>query len=166
MASIRPDMTPNPLIIVGCGKGKQDQPCPAADLYTGSYIRCAVRWARSVTTPDRLLILSAKYGLIPGTQVIAPYHASWSNGGFAKEHGATEPTIPLAHLREQVISLLPPGPVILLAGAIYHRNLFNASRGQVQPYNPFATLARQRFRDARLGYQASLLNEYHGRLPI
>ena len=151
-------MTPNPLVIVGCGKGKQDQPCPAADLYTGSYIRCAVRWARSVTTPDRLLILSAKHGLIPGTQVIAPYDASWS--------GATrEPTIPLAHLREQAISLLPSGPVILLAGAIYHRNIFNASRGRIQPYNPFAILARQRFRDARLGYQASLLNEYHGRLP-
>lgn len=143
-------------VIIGCGSGKRTSPAPAADLYTGSYIRCAVRWARSIDA--RLFILSAKHGLIPGDRVIAPYDATWSGP-------SREPTIRLDALAEQIEAAGLPAQVITLAGSEYRIRLRAASRRMVEPYNPFATLAKRRYGNAMRGYQASLMNAHHGTIP-
>lgn len=151
-------------MIIGCGKSKVDHPAPAGDLYTGSYVRNCVAWARSVTDEAHVLILSAKYGLVPITRVIAPYTASFAVGrGFAKSdrHLWEEPCPPSA-IRRQIAALgIPAGRVILLAGKDYARVLTEASRGTLVPYNPFKGIAP----DDRIGYQMHLMKDHHGRMP-
>lgn len=64
-----------PLVIVPCGARKLPERAPARDLYVGPYFRAALAWAESVTDgdPKRVLILSARYGLIRPWMVRAPY---------------------------------------------------------------------------------------------
>ena len=149
---------PDPWVVIGCGKAKRPTPAPAAELYTSTYITCAVRWARSVTTENRLLILSAKHGLIPGTQIIAPYDTS-----FLRD--SPESPIKISALAGQVRALDLSGPLITLAGIEYRRRLFVASRGGVQPYNPFFPVLDRLGYDHRQGYQVQQFKHWHGRLP-
>ncbi len=61
-------------VILGCGKRKVDAvDVPAWRLYCGSQFTMSLAWADSVTSRDRLFILSAKYGLIRCTEIVSPY---------------------------------------------------------------------------------------------
>jgi hypothetical protein len=62
-----------PLVIVPCGKAKQHVAAPAGELYTGAFHRACLRYARILTVPERILILSGKYGLLELDAVIEPY---------------------------------------------------------------------------------------------
>jgi hypothetical protein len=59
------------LAIIPCGARKREGIHQAAELYTGSYFRAALKWARR--NADRVLILSAKHGLIPLDYEIESY---------------------------------------------------------------------------------------------
>jgi hypothetical protein len=59
------------IVLVGCGKAKLDKPARAKDLYTGNLFRAARAYAE--LHGDTWRILSAKYGLVHPTEVIAPY---------------------------------------------------------------------------------------------
>lgn len=59
------------VIVVACGSAKAYQPRPAAELYTGSLFRAARRAAQE--DGRAWLICSAEHGLIPPTQLLAPY---------------------------------------------------------------------------------------------
>lgn len=61
-----------PLAVVACGASKLAHPAPARDLYTGGYFRAALAAAEHQAA-GRVLILSARYGLIDPAEVIAPY---------------------------------------------------------------------------------------------
>lgn len=169
--------TPPSWIVVGCGKSKRPLPTPIADLYTSAYVTNAVRWARSVTTPDHLLILSAKHGLVPGTTVVGPYMATFStNAGFArnvptKVHQNTmvdmfmppEPPASEELIGQQITDLgIPPGPLVLIAGAHYRAIIHRASGGTIHPYNPFCGIGP----DDRIGYQMNLMIRHLGRMPV
>lgn len=149
---------PNPWVVIGCGKAKRSTPAPAAELYTSSYITCAVHWARSVTTENHLLILSAKYGLIPGTRIIAPYDTS-----FLRD--SPEPPIRISALAKQIAALGLEGQLITLAGIEYRRRLFAASRGNLLPYNPFFSVLDRLGHNHKQGYQTQQFNLWHGRIP-
>ena len=148
----------HPWVIVGCGRLKHVEPRPAADLYGSPYITNAVAWARSVTTEDRLLILSAKHGLIDGRTVIEPYDVSF-------QHGPADQVITPERLAEQVDEFGITGPAITLAGAEYRRRLAVAAGGRVQPHNPFADLLHTDGKTAGMGYQMQALKAWHGRVP-
>lgn len=60
-----------PLMIVACSAAKADHPAPAADLYRGSLFTMNLAAARAES--PRVMILSAKHGLVPAEQVVAPY---------------------------------------------------------------------------------------------
>jgi len=51
------------LAIIPCGARKREGRHAARDLYVGSYFRAALRWAET-SGADRVLILSAKHGLV------------------------------------------------------------------------------------------------------
>lgn len=154
-------------VIIGCGNAKRATPHPAADLYTSAYLRTAVAWARSVTTADRLLILSAKYGLIRGSDVIAPYQATFGKThGFAATRAALEPPVTVAEVARQVVAYPHlNGPIITLAGKDYYRVLLAASSGRLIPYNPFFPLLDAAGHDHRTGYQAQAMKAHMGRIP-
>ncbi len=65
------------LVIIPCGAAKRDYACQAHEMYVGTYFKACLRWALSATTPDRVLILSAKYGLLPLQQQIEPYDVTF-----------------------------------------------------------------------------------------
>lgn len=149
-------MTTTPWVIIGCGKGKRPHPAPAADLYTGSYIRNAVAWARSVTDDDHILILSAKHGLIRGTRTIEPYNVSFLGQGRP---------VRLATIGEQADQLGLCGPIITLAGQEYRKRLRAATRGRVTPVNPFYAVLDRLGVNHQTGYQAQQFKRWHGRVP-
>ena len=72
---------PAPLVIVGCGAGKLDHPAPASALYTGQHFRLCLRAALALADHRRVLILSARYGLVGLPDVIAPYDLSIGQPG-------------------------------------------------------------------------------------
>jgi len=57
--------------LVGCGKAKADQPCPARKLYTSQLFRAALRHAEKRN--DYVFILSAFHHLIQPDDTIQPY---------------------------------------------------------------------------------------------
>ena len=96
------------LIVVPCGARKLDRRARAADMYTGSYHR-ACRRAAEALRPDRLVILSARYGLLDLDDEIEPYDTA---------HGAAG-SVTADVLRDQAVrrGVAELDPVVVLGGA-------------------------------------------------
>ena len=62
-----------PLVVIPCGGAKADHPAPARELYVGGYFRAALGAALALTSPDRIRILSARYGWLALDDEVAPY---------------------------------------------------------------------------------------------
>jgi Family of unknown function (DUF6884) len=96
------------LVVIPCGSRKLDRRARAADLYVGSYHR-ACRKAADALQPDRLLILSARYGLLDLDDVIEPYDTP---------HGAADAITAPALLRQATLrDIVLLDPVVALGGA-------------------------------------------------
>lgn len=96
------------LVVIPCGSRKLGQRARAADLYVGSYHR-ACRRAADALRPDRLLILSARYGLLDLDDVIDPYDTP---------HGAADAITAEALLKQATVrDIVLLDPVVALGGA-------------------------------------------------
>ncbi|MEU1616517.1 DUF6884 domain-containing protein [Streptomyces sp. NPDC005722] len=96
------------LVVIPCGSRKLDHRARAADLYTGSYHR-ACRRAAEALRPDRLLILSARYGLLDLDDEIDPYDTP---------HGhADAVTAALLRTQAEGLRITDADPVLALGGA-------------------------------------------------
>ena len=60
-------------MIVSCGAAKLDRSALAADMYVGPFHHLVRRAAAALTGESRILILSARYGLLRVSDVIEPY---------------------------------------------------------------------------------------------
>ncbi|MGW1760273.1 DUF6884 domain-containing protein [Streptomyces mirabilis] len=90
------------------GSRKLGRRARAADLYVGSYHR-ACRRAADALRPDRLLILSARYGLLDLDDVIDPYDTP---------HGAAAAITAEALLKQATVrGIVLLDPVVALGGA-------------------------------------------------
>lgn len=100
-----------PLVIIPCSARKARRPAPAGDIYIGPYHRSRRRTAHALTTPDRILILSALHGFLSLDQFISPY---------GLRTGATGSVSP-SRLREQAgqLGVDQEPPVIVLGGRDY-----------------------------------------------
>jgi len=69
--------------VIPCGAGKLDRPAPARDLYTGAMFKhtLATALAEAGATDGRVLILSARYGLVELGTVLAPYEQRMGQPG-------------------------------------------------------------------------------------
>ena len=74
-------MKDNPIVIIPCGARKLGHLAQAQHMYIGSYHKMCQRYARSLTTPDNIYILSAKYGLLKMTDMIEPYSLTLGQPG-------------------------------------------------------------------------------------
>ncbi len=61
------------IVLISCVSKKLEQSAPAKDLYISTLFRFCYEYAQSLC-PDKVFILSAKYGLVPTDKVIAPYN--------------------------------------------------------------------------------------------
>lgn len=131
------------LIVVPCGARKLDHRARAAEMYIGSYHR-ACRRAAEALRPDRLVILSARYGLLDLDDEIEPYDTP---------HGAAG-TVTARLLRDQAarrgIAALDPVMVlggarhVALAKAVWPRALtpLSGTRGMGEQIARLAAMAR------------------------
>ncbi|MFF2363867.1 DUF6884 domain-containing protein [Streptomyces sp. NPDC058122] len=95
------------LLVIPCGSRKLDHPARAADMYIGSYHRACRRTADALR-PQRLIILSARYGLLDPDDVIEPYDTP---------HGAAGATTAQMILRQaQERGIVRLDPVVALGG--------------------------------------------------
>lgn len=133
-----------PVVVISCGGAKADRPAPIAELYTGSYFRAALRAARALTTDDRILVLSARYGFVSLGEVHAPYEQR------IDRPGAISPRALAATARRHRIEadaevvLLAPRAYADRARAIWPEasSLLDGTSGIGQQMARFAELAR------------------------
>lgn len=60
------------IYLIGCGKSKMQYACPAKEMYTGTLFQKSYAYAKAMH-PDKIFILSAKYGLLDPELKIEPY---------------------------------------------------------------------------------------------
>lgn len=72
---------PNKLVIIPCGASKLPTAAAAAELYTGSMFKDALRTALSMTSEDNIRIMSAKHGLLKLDQIVEPYELKMGQPG-------------------------------------------------------------------------------------
>lgn len=102
-----------PLAVVACGASKLARPAPARDLYTGGYFRAALATAEHLA-PGRVLILSARYGLIDPAEVVEPYDLRIDQAGAV--------TVPELVAQAHALDVHQARNVTVLTGAAYwHR---------------------------------------------
>ena len=99
------------ICVVACGQKKQPGEWPALELYVGSYFRQCAAWALAKFDPGDIYVLSAKYGLIRGDEVLTPYNVRLGDRGAitwrqTKEHA-------------EVLGLLDVDEVTVLGGVLY-----------------------------------------------
>lgn len=87
-----------PLVIIPCGSAKATAACPPKDLYTSAHFRLGAAAALALTTPSRVLILSARYGLLryDSPDPITPYDEKVVAGNARRD--------PSAGLRQRVVA--------------------------------------------------------------
>lgn len=117
-----------PWVVVACGGDKRDRPCPAGEMYVGSYHRAARRAAQALTSPDRILILSGFYGLLPLDQLIEPYDLRIDSPD------GVGPRVIARQMRDR--GLAEPGQVIVLGGKAYGKAMRSAVRELTSPTAP------------------------------
>lgn len=61
------------VVLISCVSKKKDGPLAASELYDSTWFKYAYEYAQC-TNPDKIFILSAKYGLLRPDQVIEPYN--------------------------------------------------------------------------------------------
>jgi hypothetical protein len=137
-------------VIISCGQVKRDCPAPAADLYLGYLFRSALRWARSITADAHIVVLSAKYGLVPLATRLAPYDLRMGQPG----------SITAERLADQLHRYGMP-QWLAVCGALYRRVLaVAATAAAVEVTYPFSYLP-----NGSVGYLRGALRSHHGRIP-
>ena len=68
------------VVVVPCGGRKRTRPVPAGAMYVGSYHQACRRYARRIGA-DRVLVLSARHGLVELHERIEPYELRMGRPG-------------------------------------------------------------------------------------
>jgi hypothetical protein len=103
--------TPERVVVVPCGGRKLDRPAPAGRMYVGGYHRACRAYAERVGA-DRVLILSARHGLLELHEVVEPYDLRMGQKG----------SVDADTLREQAARLgVLDAEVVVLGGRPYTR---------------------------------------------
>lgn len=109
------------IVFVGCGSVKKNIACKAGDMYTGSYFKLCMTYAKTLTTDDNIYILSAKYGVLPLNKVIEPYNKTLNK--MNKEEKEKWINMVVTQLHE--LHITPNTPVTFICGKNYYQSLTN-----------------------------------------
>ncbi|MFH1614302.1 MAG: DUF6884 domain-containing protein [Planctomycetota bacterium] len=71
------------IVLISCVKTKLSEPAMAKDLYISDFSRKAYYYSE-LLKPDRIFILSAKYGLLSPERIIDPYEMTLTKMNVAK----------------------------------------------------------------------------------
>lgn len=133
-----------PLIVIPCGAAKLPHAAPAGDLYTGAQHVLTRQAADTLAaaTGGRVVILSARHGLLDLHDVIAPYDLKLGDVGSITAATVTAQLATIAPAR--IVALLPKAYAGLLrvAAAPLHVELFDVLAGSRGLLEQRAILAR------------------------
>lgn len=107
------------IALIACGKTKAPAARPARRLYQGDLFQKSLRYAEEIAKADEAYVLSAKYGLVPMDQTIAPYEKTLNRAGAAEVREWSDKV--LEQLRE--VADLERDHFTILAGANYRKHL-------------------------------------------
>ena len=106
------------VVLISCVSKKLDYKVKAKDLYISPLFKFNLRYARSLN-PDKIFILSAKYGLVGLDDEIEPYDLTLKNMAISERKGWAERII------KQMSELVDfdNDEIIFLAGEKYREYL-------------------------------------------
>ena len=73
------------IVLISCGKEKLGQRAEASKMYTGGLFTKSLKYAEKKLNPNKLFILSAKYGLLKPYEMIEPYDITLNNMRVAEK---------------------------------------------------------------------------------
>lgn len=124
--------------VIPCGAHKLDHPAAARDLYTGPMFRHTLTAAQANAEHDtqaRILILSAKHGLITLDTVLAPYDLRMDQPGSITAETLAEQALALGiDFGSEVYAFLPAAYLARLDEAlrthdVYVQNVYEVAAG-------------------------------------
>lgn len=108
------------IVLISCVKTKQNHKSKAKDLYISSLFKKSYAYAKTLN-PDKIYILSAKYGLLEEEEIIEPYELTLKNSSVVyKKKWATRVIKQL-----ETVSDLQKDLFIFLAGIDYRKFLIS-----------------------------------------
>ena|GEM_PF-861234 len=144
-----PAPAPARLVIVGCGARKRTTISDAGNMYIGSYHRAARRAADALLRPgDRVMILSAKHGLLALDDPIRPYELRLGQAGAVDADTVRR--------QAEELGLLAAGEVIVLAGKAYADMVTAVWPHALRPLDGYAGLGHQLHRLATIANTTSV----------
>lgn len=148
--------TPTVTLIIPCSRAKAGEPVPARDLYTGAMFRhtlgaalAAAGWCDACGIPARVLILSARQGLIGLDQVTGPYDTKMGGPGSvtpaaiarqARRLGVTPGDVVCAFLPRLYLARLDEA---LRGAGVTVRDMYEGARGIGEQRHVNAEVTRQ-----------------------
>jgi len=116
------------IVLISCVSKKLDRPAKAEELYTSTLFKYGLQYAKSLN-PEKIFILSAKYGLVPSDKIIEPYNKTL-NEMSSKEVLEWSDKV-LADLRK--VADLDNDEIIFLAGENYRKHLLPHIKNHIIP---------------------------------
>jgi hypothetical protein len=143
--------------VIPCGGAKLGHAAPAAQLYTGSMFRhtlekvtrCAELDTAAGLGPARVLILSARYGLVELSDMLEPYDVKMSDAGSVTADQVAEQASALGiEWRAQVYAFLPRPYLARLDAAlrtldVYVQDVYEGCGGILQQKRVNVSVARE-----------------------
>ena len=108
------------VVLVSCSAGKENQAAPAEELYNSDLFKKQLEYAKKLTNPNDIYIISAKYHLVPLRAKIEPYNKTLKDMS-ADERQAWSDTV-LDQLKKKGYDL-DRDKFVILAGNSYRQYL-------------------------------------------
>ena len=108
------------VVLVSCSAGKESQAAPAEELYNSDLFKKQLEYAKKLTNPNDIYIISAKYHLVPLRAKIEPYNKTLKDMS-ADERQSWSDTV-LDQLKKKGYDL-QKDKFVILAGNSYRQYL-------------------------------------------
>jgi cytoplasmic iron level regulating protein YaaA (DUF328/UPF0246 family) len=134
------------IVLITCVKKKRDRKCKAEDLYISPFFKKNIAYAKSLN-PDKIFILSAKYGLLPLDKEIDTYDLTLNS--FKKEELKRWADDTLQQLRLE--TNLDKDKFIFLAGNKYRKYLLPKIKNYEIPFKGLGIGKQLQFLKNKIG---------------
>jgi hypothetical protein len=108
------------IVLISCVSVKQEKPAKAEELYISPLFKYGLAYAKSLK-PDKIYILSAKYGLVELDTIIAPYNVTLNHMSSQEIKDWSERV--LSQMKQKIN--LDSDQIIFLAGENYRKYLMS-----------------------------------------
>jgi len=108
------------VVLVSCSAGKASEAAPAEELYNSDLFKKQLEYAKKLTNPNDIYIISAKYHLVPLRSKIEPYNKTLKDMSVDERQSWSDTV--LSQLKEKGYDL-QKDKFVILAGNSYRQYL-------------------------------------------